>query len=138
MAQVGQGVSVRRLVDTNIVLRYLLGDDNVASENARKIVSGGCTLLPEVCCEAVYVMAGVYGMTRSEICGWMTGFIDEVSCQEADVLKTALSIFKKRVKLDFVDAILAAYRQVRGDAVETFDKKLNVTLRRIEETGSVD
>jgi len=126
---------MRRLIDTNIVLRYLLGDVAAASEKARQIVEGGCVMLAEVCCEAVYVMDGVYGMTREEICGWMTGFIDEVSCPDADVLKTALFIYKTRTALDFVDSILAARHQVQGDAVETFDRKLNNMLKRIDDNG---
>lgn len=127
---------MRNLLDANVVLRYLLSDDQQASEKARRFVEEGACLLVEVLCEVVYVMEGVYEIPRGEICGYLTGFIDEVLCPDGDVLKTALAIYKARKKLDFVDCILAARHQASGDVVYTFDKKLNNALKQIDETGS--
>lgn len=128
---------MRTLIDANVVLRYLLEDDVESADAAERIIRSGAVLLVEVVCEVVYVLSGFYEMSRPEICGYLTGFIDEVSCPDADVLKTALSIFKKRAKLDFVDAILAARHQVDSDLVATFDRKLANALKLIDETGSV-
>ncbi len=42
---------------------------------------------------------------------------------DAEVLLCRLKIFTES-KLDFVDALLCAYKLVRGDAICTFDKRL--------------
>ena len=127
---------MRTLLDANVVLRYLLDDDEVMSSEAECIVRQSPTLLAEVACEVVYVLEGVYGVARSDLCSYLTGFIDEVKCPDGDVLKTALCIYKSMKKLDFVDCILAARKQVCGDDVATFDKKLKNRLVAIDETGS--
>lgn len=127
---------MRSLLDANVVLRYLLRDDEAAAELARAHVEAGAFLLPEVLCEVVYVLEGVYEVPRTELCGFLTGLINETICPDGDVLKTALAIYKGRGKLDFVDCILAARHQVSGDRVLTFDRKLNGALARIDETGT--
>lgn len=127
---------MRTLIDANVILRYLLEEDAESADAAERIIRNGAVLLAEVACEVVYVLSGFYEMPRTEICGYLTGFIDEVCCPDADVLKTALFIYKKRGKLDFVDAILAARHQVDSDLVETFDRKLANALKLIDETGS--
>lgn len=127
---------MNRLIDANIVLRYLIADIPEAADRAGQFIQDGAVLLPEVTCEVVYVLAGYYEMPRAEICGFLTGFINEVVCPEADVLKTALAIYKARPKLDFVDAILAARHQVLGTPVATFDKRLLNTIKLIDETGA--
>jgi len=130
------GVVMRNLLDANVVLRYLLRDDEEAAAVAKCFVDEGAFLLPEVLCEVVYVMEDFYSIPRAEICGFLTGFINEVICPDGDVLKTALSIYKARKKLDLVDCILAARHQVSGDRVFTFDRKLNNAIKSIDETGS--
>lgn len=127
---------MRTLIDANVVLRYLLEEDAESADAAERIIRNGAVLLTEVACEVVFVLSGFYKMSRAEICSYLTGFIDEVVCPDGDVLKTALFIYKKRGKLDFVDAILAARHQVDLDRVETFDRKLANALKLIDETGS--
>lgn len=134
--RIGSGARMRNLIDANVVLRYLLRDDESAAERAKRFVDEGAFLLTEVLCEVVYVMADYYAIPRVELCGILTGFVDEVACPEGDVLKTALSIYKARKKLDFVDCILAARHQVSGDRVLTFDRKLNGAIKLFDETGS--
>ena len=131
-----RGRNVRTLIDANVALRYLLEEDAESADAAERIIRNGAVLLAEVTCEIVYVLSGFYEMPRAEICSFLTGLIDEVVCPEGDVLKTALFIYKKRSKLDFVDAILAARHQVDQDRVETFDRKLANALKLIDETGS--
>lgn len=40
--------SMRRLIDANVILRYLLGDHPQMSEDARKIIEEGAFTLPDV------------------------------------------------------------------------------------------
>lgn len=54
---------MRRLIDANIILRYLLGDHPQMSAEAKKIIEKGAFTLSEVIAEVVYVLKGVYAET---------------------------------------------------------------------------
>lgn len=55
---------MRKLIDANVILRYLLGDHPQMSEEARQIINEGAYTLPEVIAEVVYVLKGVYKIER--------------------------------------------------------------------------
>ena len=118
-------------VDANVLLRYLLDDIPEQAEKAANILSLGAFVTTEVFAEVVYVLGGIYKMPRTEICRLLTGVVNIVHCDKADVVKTGLAIFG-RSKLDFVDCILAAHHQMQGVAIETFDKDLLKELKRID------
>ncbi len=103
---------MRTLVDANILLRYMLRDDENQFPAAERTIREGAFLLPEVLAEIVYVLLGVYS----------------VPSEHPDILTTALSTFGT-TKLDFIDCLLAAYNNHLGDKVVSFDRKLNRLLQ---------
>ena len=51
------------ILDTNMVLRYLLNDvQEMADEAERRIQAGNASVTIEVIAEAVYVLRNVYGI----------------------------------------------------------------------------
>jgi predicted nucleic-acid-binding protein len=57
-----------KIVDTNIVVRYVLNDHPDLSSRAAEILEHQQVLLPaEVICEVVYVLQKVYHVTREDI-----------------------------------------------------------------------
>lgn len=56
---------MRKLIDANVILRYLLGDHPQMSEEARRIIEDGAFTLPEIIAEVVYVLKGVFLCIRS-------------------------------------------------------------------------
>lgn len=58
---------MKKLIDANVILRYLLGDHPKYSKKAKEVIEEGAYTLPEVIAEVVYVLNGVYKVTRSEI-----------------------------------------------------------------------
>ena len=119
---------MRKLVDANVVLRYMLHDDEDLFSSAEQTIRDGVYLLPEVLAEIVYVLQGVYSVPRPEIAMRLQLLIGEVQTEHPDVLKSALEIFGLR-KLDFVDCLLVTYNNHLGDTVASFDRKLNRLLR---------
>ena len=119
---------MRTLVDANVVLRYLLRDDETMSTKAEHAIRDGGYLLPEVLAEVVYVLFGVYSVPRDELAPRLQTFVKEVQTEYPDVLDAALEIFGT-TKLDFVDCLLAAYNNNLHDKVVSFDRKLNRLLR---------
>ena len=119
---------MRTLVDANIVLRYLLRDDDAMFQTAERTVREGAFLLPEVLAETVYVLLGVYSVPRDELASQLRLLTKEVQSEHPGILDTALETFGS-TKLDFVDCLLAAYNKHLGDKVVSFDRKLNRLLK---------
>jgi predicted nucleic-acid-binding protein len=118
---------MRKLIDTNVILRYLLKDNPLMSEEARQIIEDGAFTLPEVIAEVVYVLKGVYKIDRDEIGNTLIDFLNVVFIDNHEMICVALSLFIE-TSLDFVDCILIARHRLLGDQIASFDKKLNKML----------
>ncbi len=116
-------------VDTNVVLRYLLCDNEAQSPIAKDLIEGGAFLLPEVLMETSHVLRTFYGIDRRDIAEQLLIVLKWVTMERKAIMIRACKIFSD-TKLDFVDCILAAYHELENVAVFTFDKKLNNQLKR--------
>ena len=115
------------LIDANVILRYLLGDNPEMSPRARDAISAGAYTTMEVLAEVVYVLKGVYKAERGEICSWLSVLLDDVGMEHRPVALYALRVFSE-TSLDFVDCVLIAYNRIESRHVFSFDKKLNKLL----------
>lgn len=117
-----------QMLDTNMVLRYLLNDNEEMAEEAERIIKKASALLTtEVIAEVVYVLKGVYSIERGQIASCLLEFLSEVNIPEEQVVRLGLETYAEQ-NLDFVDCILYAYNRVKGYEVKTFDKKLQRLL----------
>lgn len=113
-----------QILDTNMVLRYLLNDNREMADEAERVIKEGSVLLTiEVIAEVVYVLKGVYSIERGQIASCLLEFLSEVNILEEQVVRLGLEIYAEQ-NLDFVDCILYAYNRVKGYEVKTFDNKL--------------
>ena len=116
------------MLDTNMILRYLLNDNEEMADEVEKIINENSVhVTTEVIAEAVYVLKGVYHIDKELIKSSLTDFLEEVYTAEADVIKLAFETYAKQ-NLDFVDCILYAYNKIKGYEIKTFDKKLKHLL----------
>lgn len=118
------------LLDANAVLRYLLEDISEQADCVAEAIEAGAEVTVEVLAECVYVLAGVYHASRSDIAESLGVLLDEVACRRKRVAATALGLYSGS-SFDFVDCILAAEASQSGRAVLTFDKKLNGLIARV-------
>lgn len=119
-----------KIIDANIILRYLLNDHDELSAKAATIIEDNEVLLPnEVIAEVVYVLEKVYNVKNEEICDTLLALFKykNFTVDDFEVLKEALLLFSRR-RIDFVDTLLYAYNKVKGYQVFTFDKKLKKLL----------
>lgn len=117
------------ILDTNMILRYLLNDNKEMADEAEKIIKqGNAKVTIEIIAEVVYVLKGVYSIERDLIKISLLNFLSEIQADEKDILKAGLEIYGKQ-NLDFVDCILYAYSKVKGYEIKTFDKKLKKLLK---------
>lgn len=112
-----------RILDANVILRYLLNDIPDQAEEARKAVMEGAATTTEVLAEVVYVLAGVYAADRETIAAALEGFLQEIEMAHKSALVFALRLYGAS-SLDFVDCVLAGYHRAENHEIMTFDKKL--------------
>lgn len=122
-----------KILDTNMILRFLLRDNEEMANKAAEIIkSEGTVFTNEVAAEVVYVLTGVYKLERAAVSKALLAFIeiDGVKSTEYGVLSKAL-IFYAENSLDFVDNLLCAYNLQYGYEVCTFDRKLGKFLEKL-------
>ena len=67
------------MLDTNIILRYLLNDNEQLADEAEKIVKKNAALVTiEIIAEVVYVLKRVYSIERDIIKSSLFDFLSEV------------------------------------------------------------
>ena len=113
-------------VDTNILLRYIVDDNDKLSPIAKEILENEDYFIPtEILAEVVYVLASVYEAPRQLISKALETVIKDTNPGFTDkyVIEKALEMFAN-TKLDFVDCLLAAYSIAGGAEIATFDDKL--------------
>ena len=116
------------LVDTNVILRYLLNDIPEQADKAAAIIESGAFTLPEIIAEVIYVLIKLYNIPRKEIESIILPIFDEISIENTDMITTAVSLYSE-TKFDFVDCIIIARKKILGEDVFTFDKKLANRLK---------
>ena len=121
------------LIDANVILRYLLRDNEDLYAEAEGVFNdvmegkAKVLILESVVAEAVYVLQRIYKVSRKEISEILRELIELRGVKvhnKGQVLK-ALEIFSNR-SLDFVDCLLCAYGE--ENEVITFDKGLKKCL----------
>ena len=119
------------LIDTNIIIRFLVGDNEahlrIATEIFTKIESGEIEveILESVIMEALFVLVKFYKLPKSEVIADLKRLIalrgvvgDKV------ILIEALNIVNNK-NIDFVDALICAKSKLQGYEKISFDKDVN-------------
>ena len=122
-----------RIIDANILLRYLLADNESMTEQASNIIDNSQINLPiEVLCEVVYVLEKIYKVVRNDISDQLITFIDDSDTiiPHNDAVLSGLKYYAE-TKLDFVDCILVGYAEKENAEIHTFDKDLNKLLSKV-------
>ena len=127
------------LIDTNVILRYLLGDHPQFSPKAQAFmfdVSKGvkrAEILDVVMVECIYVMEKYYEIPKSEIVEKLSGILNFsgiVNPDRSEILEALLKC--ENSNIDIVDCILAASSSPEK-VVMSFDKDMK-KLKAASET----
>jgi len=121
----------RRLVDANVILRYLLRDDEAlfqkASDVLEKVRTGEerMVILEGVLTECVYVLLKVYGVDRPAIAEKLGGLLyyKGVANPDRQDLIDSITLFGQS-HLSFVDCLLCAKSKNNAMPLVTFDAQL--------------
>jgi predicted nucleic-acid-binding protein len=126
-----------KLIDANVILRYLLKDDEVlfkrAFEILERVKTGDETvvILESVMAEVVYVLLKIYKVEKERIAEKMVELLTYKGIGNPDKndLIEALRLFEK-TKLSFVDCILCARAGNHGLGLFTFDDRLRKVAKQ--------
>lgn len=119
----------RRLVDTNLIVRYLVQDHEKHAKVAEKLFEA-CdrgqiviVVLPEVLAECVFVLESFYEHAREDIASALGKLISSpgVEISGAAIHLDALERYRRR-KVHFVDCVIAATAASEGLLVASFDQ----------------
>ena len=121
----------KKLVDANVILRYLLRDDEPlfqkASEILEKVRTGEekVVILDSVLTECVYVLLKVYGVDRSSLAEKLSGLLyyKGVANLDKQDLIDSVNLFHQ-TRLSFVDCLLCAKSKNNAMPMVTFDEEL--------------
>ena len=122
-------MSKRKLVDTNLIVRYLVQDHEKHARAAGKLFDA-CdrgdaviVVLPAVLAECVFVLESFYEHPRGHISSALGRLISSpgVEIGGTTIHLDALERYRK-TKVHFVDCLLAATAAAEDTAVATFDQ----------------
>ena len=112
-------------VDTNYIIRYLMNDNIEMADIAEAVLTTKKVFISnEVLAEVVYVLLGVYKISKKDISKQLLEIIsfENISVSNVEVIRESFEIFETK-NIDFVDCLLCTYSH--EDEIATFDKKLN-------------
>ena len=110
-------------IDTNIIVRYLTGDDPEQAAAARQLIDGQDVFVAvTVMLESEWVLRSVYGVTSADVCQALRRFagLPRVSLESPGRVAQALE--RTEAGMDFADALHLS----SSDGCEvfiTFDRK---------------
>jgi predicted nucleic acid-binding protein len=121
-------VSKRRLVDTNLIVRYLVQDHEKHAKAAGKLFDA-CdrgdvviVVLPAVLAECVFVLESFYEHPRGDIASALGRLISSPGVEiDGAIHLDALDRYRK-TKVHFVDCLIAATAATEDMPVASFDQ----------------
>jgi len=124
-------LSQRRLIDTNLIVRYLVQDHEKHAKAAEKLFTASdrgelvLVVLSAVLAECVFVLDSFYQRPRADISSALDTLISSPGVEMSGVAihRSALQRYRK-TNLHFVDCLLAATAAAEDTPVATFDQGL--------------
>jgi predicted nucleic-acid-binding protein len=116
-----------RAVDTNLLVRLVVRDDEPQVRAAETFVSGGAWVSQLVLAEVLWVLDAVYDRTPAQMAKAIELLLnhDNLTIQDADVIELALTSFRAKPALGFSDCLVLEIARKAGHLpLGTFDKQL--------------
>lgn len=110
-------------LDTNVVVRLIMGDDLRQANAAEKLVaSQPCTVAPSVLMECEWVLRAAYGLTSAVIAAALHDLLqlENITATDQPLVQRVLQGYA--AGLDFADTLHAAQAS-EGQSFATFDRQ---------------
>ena len=114
-------------VDTNVLVRLLVRDDEKQAVLADQFIAKGAWVSHLVLAESLWVLDSVYNRTTTQLASALNLLLTHESLvlQDADTVSAALAHFQKKPTLGFSDCLVLEIARKAGHVpLGTFDKVL--------------
>lgn len=117
-----------RAVDTNVLVRVFIRDDQKQLADAEAFIEDGAWVSHIVLAETLWVLVTAYGSDSSEIARNVQMLLEHkyFVLQDADVVAAALEHYRRRPSLGFTDCLIVEIARKAGHMpLGTFDRNLS-------------
>jgi predicted nucleic-acid-binding protein len=117
-----------RAVDTNVLVRLIIGDEPKQVITAEWFVANGVWVSHLVLAETIWVLGETYKRDADEIIRAIEKLLrhSSIAVQDADVVVAALEQFRRRPSLGFSDCLILEIARKAGHLpLGTFDRNLS-------------
>lgn len=114
-----------KAIDTNVVVRYLVGDDARQAQAARRLIEAepvwlGLTVL----LEAMWVLESAYGFAPAAVAEGLESFLGLPTVHVECAAQVARALQAQRTGVDCADALHVACGTEAAGSFATFDRQL--------------
>lgn len=117
----------KNLLDTNLIIRFLVGDDLKKSSDVEKLLKEdkNTNVLPSLIVgEIIWVLSSYYGLKKEEIIGKIRALLEVKSIKSnKSLLLNTLSVWEE-YNISFIDAYLTACAQGKNLTLYTYDQRI--------------
>jgi predicted nucleic-acid-binding protein len=116
-----------RAVDTNVLVRIIIGDDARQAASAEGFIRNGAWVSVLALAEAMWVLRTVYNRNSSAVVAAIEMLLDHknLTVQDSDVVAAALDLFRSRPSLGFSDCLILELARKAGHLpLGTLDRSL--------------
>jgi predicted nucleic-acid-binding protein len=116
-----------RAVDTNVLVRILIGDDARQAASAEGFIQNGAWVSVLALAEAMWVLKTVYNRNSSGVVAAIEMLLDHknLTVQDSDLVAAALHLFRSRPSLGFSDCLILELARKAGHLpLGTLDRSL--------------
>jgi predicted nucleic-acid-binding protein len=117
-----------RAVDTNVLVRILVRDEEKQVASADAFVAKGVWVSPVVLAETAWVLNDWYDLSHDIVAGAIEMLLNHetISVHDAEVVAAALGHYRRRPALGFSDCLILEVARKAGHLpLGTFDKSLS-------------
>ena len=116
-----------RAIDTNVLVRLIVQDDEKQAADAKAFVLFGAWVSKVVLVETIWVIGSVYNRKHTEIADTVEMLLShgQIFIEDAETIAAALVHYRKRPSLSFSDCIILESARKAGHLpLGTFDRGL--------------
>lgn len=116
-----------RAVDTNVLVRLMVGDDKRQLARAEAFVRDGAWVPQLALAEAIWVLTSLYGRHQEAVADAIEMLLshEHLAIQDAEVVAAAVMQFRRSPKIGFSDCLMLEIARKAGHLpLGTFDRDL--------------
>ena len=116
-----------RAIDTNVLVRLIVQDDETQEADAKAFIAFGAWVSKIILVESIWVLGSVYRHTNLELADTIEMLLShgQIFIEDSETVAAALVHYRKRPSLRFSDCIILESARKAGHLpLGTFDKNL--------------